>query len=312
MSGRVLVTGSSGFVGRHLCGHLKAQGYEVFGCDQVSVQDSPRYRTCNITDAQSIEETLQWAGPLDFVVHLAAISFVPDATNSPSEVVEVNFLGTIRLTEALRAQAPESRLVFIGSSEAYGPPKETPMTEAHPLSPANPYAISKAAADEYCRFLSQSAGADIVRMRPFNHSGPGQSDRFVLSSFARQVAEIEKGQRDAVIKVGNLDAERDFMHVNDVVHAYEAALHKGRAGEAYNICSGQSHRIGDALEALLAMSDTDIRVEVDPERFRPADLVEVRGSHDKFTRDTGWKPARSFERLLADLLAHWRETVEPG
>ena len=309
MSNRVLVTGSDGFVGRHLCGHLEAQGYEVFGCDRVSAEDAPRRRTCDITDAKSIEEAVRWAGPLDFVVHLAAITFVPDATNSPSQVVDVNFLGTIRLTEVLREQAPEARLVFIGSSEVYGPPKETPITEAHALAPANPYAISKAGADEYCRFLSESGGIDIVRMRPFNHSGPGQSDRFVLSSFARQVAEIEKGKRDAVIEVGNLEAARDFMHVNDVVRAYEIALRKGQAGEAYNICSGRSHRIGDALEALVAMSDAEIRIEVDPERFRPADLAEMRGSHDKFTRDTGWKPEETFEGLLADLLAYWRETV---
>ncbi|MCH8204920.1 MAG: SDR family NAD(P)-dependent oxidoreductase [Candidatus Hydrogenedentes bacterium] len=309
MSGRVLVTGSNGFVGMHLCRHLAARGYEVFGCDLVSAEDSPRRRICDIADAQSIEEAVQWAGPLDFVVHLAAITFVPDATNSPAEVVDVNFLGTIRLTEALQAQAPESRLVFVGSSEVYGPRKETPITEERSLAPANPYAISKAAADEYCRFLSQNSGMDIVRMRPFNHSGPGQSDRFVLSSFARQIAEIEKGQRKAVIEVGNLEAARDFMHVNDVVRAYETALQKGRAGEAYNICSGQSHRIGDALEALVAMSDAVIRIEVDPKRFRPADIAEIRGSHDKFTRDTAWKPEETFEGLLADLLAYWRETA---
>ncbi len=309
MSGRVLVTGSSGFVGKHLCAHLEAQGYEVFGCDQLAAEDSPRSRICDITDSHSIEETVQWAGPPDFVVHLAAITFVPDAASSPSQVVDVNFLGTIRLASALGTLAPDARLVFIGSSEIYGPPQETPITEAHPVSPANPYAISKAAADQYCRFLSESDGTDIVRMRPFNHSGPGQSDRFVLSSFARQVAEIEKGQREEVIKVGNLEAARDFMHVNDVVCAYETALRKGRSGDAYNICSGESHRIGDALDALVAMSDADIRIEVDPDRFRPTDVKEMRGSHEKFTRDTGWIPEEPFERLLADLLAYWRETL---
>ncbi len=311
MSGRILVTGSSGFVGKHLCGHLEAQGYEVFGCDQLTAEDSPRRRTCDITDTRSIEETIQWAGPPDFVVHLAAVTFVPEATESPAHVVQVNFLGTLRLAVALRTHAPNARLLFIGSSEVYGPPREIPVTEAHPLSPANPYAISKAAADQYCRYLSESDGTDIVRMRPFNHSGPGQSDRFVLSSFARQIAEIEKGQREAVIEVGNLQAARDFMHVNDVVRAYETALKKGRAGAVYNICSAQSHRIGDALETLVAMSDADIRIEVDPERFRPTDTTEMIGSHDKFTRDTGWKPEETFERLLADLLAYWRETVPP-
>ena len=309
MSGRVLVTGSSGFVGLHLCTHLESRGYEVFGCDQVAAEGQPQHRVCDVTDAGSVEKIVRWAAPVDFVVHLAAVTFVPEATRSPAQVVEVNLLGTIRLIDALRTQAPKARLVFIGSSEIYGPPRATPVTEEHIFNPQNPYANSKAAADHYCRFRSQYDGMDIVRMRPFNHSGPGQSERFVLSSFARQIAEIEAGNREPAIKVGNLQASRDFMHVDDVVRAYASALEDGRPGEAYNICSGECHRIGDALESLVAMADVEISIEVDPARLRPIDVPEIRGSHEKFTRDTRWNPAKSFESLLADLLGYWRGAV---
>lgn len=309
MSGRVLVTGSSGFVGLHLCTYLESRGYEVFGCDQVAAEGQAQRRICDITDTTSVEEIVQWAAPVDFVVHLAAVTFVPEATRSPAQVVNVNLLGTIRLIDALRTQAPNARLVFIGSSEVYGPPQETPVTEEHSFSPQNPYAISKAAADHYCRFRSQNDGMDIVRMRPFNHSGPGQSERFVLSSFARQIAEIEARNREPAIKVGNLEAVRDFTHVDDVVRAYTSALQDGWPGEAYNICSGESHRIGDALESLVAMADVEISIEVDPARLRPIDLPEIRGSHEKFTRDTEWRPSKSFETILADLLGYWRGAV---
>ena len=309
MSGRVLVTGSSGFVGLQLFTHLESRGYEVFGCDQAAAENQTQRRVCDITDTTSVEEIVQWAAPVDFVVHLAAVTFVPESTRSPAQVVDVNLLGTIRLIDALRRHAPEARLVFVGSSEVYGPPQETPVTEEHDFSPGNPYAISKAATDHYCRFRSQNDGMDIVRMRPFNHSGPGQPARFVLSSFARQIAEIEAGNRDPAIKVGNLEAVRDFTHVDDVVRAYTSALQDGRPGEAYNICSGESHRIGDALEALVAMADVEISIEVDPERLRPIDVPEIRGSHEKFTRDTGWRPTKSFETILADLLGYWRGTV---
>lgn len=309
MSGRVLVTGSGGFVGRRLGAYLTAQGFEVFGCDLV-VSDAPgEHRICDITDMASVEETIQWVLPLDFVIHLAAITFVPEAIQSPTQVVDVNLQGTIRLVEAMREHAPRARLVFVGSSEVYGPPQFIPVTEDHPFSPTNPYAITKAAADQYCRFCSENGRLDIVRMRPFNHSGPGQSDRFVLSSFARQIAEIEKGDCEPLLKVGDLGAARDFTHVDDVVRAYEAALLHGRSGEAYNICSGASHRIGGALEALVEMTKVEIRIEIDPERLRPIDVPELRGSHEKFSADTGWKPEIPFSQLLEELLDYWRGVI---
>lgn len=306
MSERVLVTGASGFVGVRLCAHLEARGYEVYGCDVVASPNEKKLHNCDIANADSIEETLSWAGPLDHVIHLAAMTYVPEAQADPVKVIDVNLKGTINVVRLMQEHTSGARLLFVSSSEVYGSPQFTPITEKHPLSPKNPYAISKAAADQYCGYCFESEGLPIVRIRPFNHSGPGQSDRFVLSSFAKQVAEIEAGSREAVIRVGNLEAARDFMHVDDVIRAYETALSDGQPGEAYNICSGNSYNIGDALRRLIAMATVDIQIEVDPDLLRSVDVPEIRGSHDKFTRETGWEPNIPFEQLLTDVLAYWR------
>lgn len=306
MSRRVLVTGSSGFVGTRLCAHLQSQGYEVFGCDQVASKDDPARRVCDITSTDDVAETLRWASPLDCIVHLAAITFVPEAAKNPALVREVNLNGTIHVIDALCEHVPGARLLFVSTSEVYGPPQTLPIDESHPLAPQNDYARSKAEADEYCRSRFESEDLDIVRLRPFNHSGPGQSDAFVLSSFARQIARMKAGKQERVIRVGNIENARDFMHVDDVVRAYELALVKGESGEAYNLCSGQSQRVGDALDALIEMSGLEVRIEVDRERVRPG-ISEISGSHEKFTELSGWEPAISFQTLLEDLLAYWSE-----
>ena len=175
------------------------------------------------------------------------------------------------------------------------------------MNPKNPYAISKAAADHYCGFLHEAGALDVVRVRPFNHAGAGQPDVFVLSNFARQVAGIESGRLAPVLRVGNLDARRDFSHVSDVVRAYEAIALQGEAGEVYNVCSGQAPRIHDAVDKLLQLCRVAIRVEPDPSRLRTVDVSEVRGSHEKLKARTGWQPELSFERVLLDLLNHWRQ-----
>lgn len=306
MSRRVLVTGSSGFVGTQLCAHLASRGYEVLGCDQAAPKDDPARRVCDIASADGFAETLRWALPIDCIVHLAAITFVPEAAKNPALVREVNLNGTIHVIDSLREHAPGARLLFVSTSEIYGPPQKLPVDEYHPIAPQNAYAKSKAEADEYCRSSFVNEGLDIVRMRPFNHSGPGQSEAFVLPSFARQVARMKSGAQEPVIRVGNLESARDFMHVDDVVRAYELALEKGVAGEAYNLCSGRSQRVCDALDALIALSGLDVRIEVDLKRLRPG-VPEIRGSHEKFTACSGWKPAIAFQTLLEDLLAYWFE-----
>lgn len=306
MNKRALVTGAGGFVGTRLTCYLEAQGWDVVRSGHPAVTGMI---PCDFQDAEAVCALIANAGPLTHVFHLAAIAFVPDAERDPVRAMDVNLNGTIRLCSALRDVATPPRLLFIGSSEIYGPPQALPMTEDHPISPANTYAISKAAADHYCAHLSKIRALDIVRMRPFNHAGPGQTDSYVLSSFARQVAEIEAGLRAPVLETGNLEAARDFLHVDDVLRAYEAAALHAPPGEAFNICSGQAQRIQSALDQLLAMSSAKIEVRHDPARMRPSDVPEVCGSSAKLTTMTGWRPEISFDTLLRELLDYWRSEI---
>jgi GDP-4-dehydro-6-deoxy-D-mannose reductase len=303
MSRRALITGATGFVGRILTAHLAERGWDTVGW---GYPPGPDALPCDLSDRDQVRAAFAQSGQVTHVFHLAALTFVPDALRAPAAAMRVNYEGTVNLAETLCAESPESRLIYVGSAEVYGPPQSLPVTEDHPLRPANPYAISKAAADHYCAYLTRSGALDVVRMRPFNHSGPGQSDQFVLSSFARQVAEIEAGHHESILRVGNLASARDFLHVNDVVRAYERAALQGRTGEAYNICSGRAWRIQEALDILLRLSRVPITVFEDPERLRPVDVPEVYGSHAKLTTDTGWTPALPFEQLLEELLDAWR------
>lgn len=303
MIGRALITGAAGFVGRRLTGYLRDQGWTVVGSGHP---ESAGMLPCDIRDRASVDRMLEAAGDVSHVFHLAAIAFVPEAEEDPVRAVDVNLNGTIHLCNALRNRAAPPRLVFVGSSDAYGPPQSLPITEDHPLCPANTYAISKAAADHYCARLARVTALDCVRLRPFNHAGPGQSDQYVLSSFARQIAAIEAGRSEPVLRVGNLEASRDFLHVDDVLRAYELAALHGLPGAVYNICSGQSVRIQDVLDRLLAMSSVSIEVSPDPARQRPSEVPEVRGAHDHITADTGWRPEIDTDTLLRDVLQYWR------
>jgi len=305
MSRRALITGAAGFVGPILRTVLKERGWLCVGVD---ASDGADHRV-DITDAEQVDRLFASAGDLTHVFHLAAITFVPQSRQDPTGTIRVNVEGTIRLAHATAQHHPGARFVFIGTSEIYGAPQQLPVDEEHPVAPNNPYAISKLAADQYCAYLGRTTGLDVVRMRPFNHSGPGQSDRFVLSSFARQIAEIEAGVTPPVLKTGNLEAARDFSHVRDVVRAYALAAEQGEPGAVYNVCSGNAYTIQDALDALLAMSDANIEVRQDPDRMRPSDVPEVRGSYAKLEAATGWTPAVAFDELLHDLLTYWRARV---
>jgi GDP-4-dehydro-6-deoxy-D-mannose reductase len=306
MTGRALITGASGFVGPVLRARLEGHGWETLCCGQAG---EGGLTPCDVTNPAQVAEVVASGGPFTHVFHLAAMTFVPTAHNDPSGAMAVNLLGTIHLTNVLRALQPAPRLLFIGSAESYGAPAHLPMTEEHPLQPGNPYAISKAAADHYCAYLSRTTPLDIVRVRPFNHSGAGQSDRFVLSSFARQVAEMEAGLRPEELHVGNLDAQRDFLHVADVVAAYEALALRGRPGEAYNVSSGKARAVREALDALLGLTSARPRILPDPARMRPADVPVMYGSHDKISADTGWAPTRGLVDILQDLLDYWRNEL---
>lgn len=308
--GKALVTGSEGFVGRHLCEHLAASGFDVLGCDlAVPSGVSDRY-ACDLTEANVVKGLLDWAGRCAYVYHLAAAASVASGLHAPGRFMRANIEGTVNLCEALRASMPDTRLICISSSEVYGIPVYLPVDEEHPLNPINPYAISKLAAEQYCRYMHVTQGLRVVMLRPFNHSGAGQRDDFVLSAFARQIVEIEKGLRAPVLEVGNLSVKRDFTHVQDIVRAYRLAAQLDTEEDAFNLCSGNSIAVGDALEQLRSLASAAFSVKPDPQRCRSLDVPEICGSAEKFRARTGWQPELPFPRILEDLLEYWRSILK--
>jgi len=311
---RVFITGITGFVGTHLCRHLSKRGYEIWGTHYPPDRSLPkdldkaRVRPCNILDRKGLWQFIRRVRP-EAVIHLAALSYVPESLKEPLRTYEVNFLGTLILYEALLRLGGCGKVLFIGSADCYGQGSlaKKRVTESAPFLPENPYAASKAAADIASFEYFRSRSLPVVRVRPFNHTGPGQSDRFVVSDFAHQIARIEAKKQEPVLKVGNLGATRDFLDVRDVVRAYELLLRKGTPGEAYNIASGRKRRIGDVVRTLLSMSRASIDVKTVPERYREDSLSGAAGSYARLEKATGWRPRIPFEKTLADVLRYWRK-----
>jgi len=295
---RVFVTGADGFVGSRLVARLRGRGASVLATDRADL---------DITQASHVRAALAEARP-DAVVHLAAISFVPAADADPAQAFRVNYLGTRNVLEAVRRGAPRARVLLVSSSTVYGPaaPGAAPFDEAAALRPATVYARSKAAADLLGAAYA-ARGLELVRARPWNHSGAGRPDHFVESSFARQIAEIEAGRREARIAVGALDSLRDFLHVDDVVDAYLALLAPSVPAGVYNVASGRGITIRALLDALLAETHVRPEIAADPARLRPPDASV--GSAAKLAARTGWAPRRSLAQVLAELLEHWRSTI---
>ncbi|MBI4454591.1 MAG: GDP-mannose 4,6-dehydratase [Acidobacteria bacterium] len=323
---KVLVTGAGGFVGQHLSQALLSSGHEVTAATEDLQQvrtglarigvlhattPSASWLEMDVTHASGVTSILARLQP-DWIFHLAAITFVPQSFGWPRKTYRVNFLGTLNLLEAVRLRCPGARVVFVSSAAIYGTPQYLPVDEQHPLAPTNPYSGSKAAADLLSFQYSQSFGIDIVRVRPFNHIGPGQTDAFVVSSFARQIAEMELGLAPAVIRVGNLNVFRDFSDVRDVTRAYVAAVEKGERGAAYNICSGRSYSVRGLLDCLLAASRLEnVTVEVDKTRLRPQEIREIRGSNQLAVEKLGWKPEIGIQQTLSACLDYWRGNLSP-
>jgi GDP-4-dehydro-6-deoxy-D-mannose reductase len=247
----------------------------------------------------------------DVIFHLAAQSFVPSSFADPWDTLENNIRSQLNILEAVRWLGRAARVLVIGSNEEYGSPRpeELPLTEESPLRPSSPYAVSKVAQDFLGLQYHLAYGVDVVRLRPFNHTGPGQSPRFVVPAFASQVARIEAGLQEPVMRVGNLDVARDFTDVRDIVRAYYLAATRAEPGEVYNLASGRPQSVRGLLETLLSLSTAEIRVEVDPDRYRPADTPVAYGSAERFHRQTGWEPEIPFEQTLRDVLEYWREQV---
>jgi GDP-4-dehydro-6-deoxy-D-mannose reductase len=316
---RVLITGFTGFVGSHLADYLIARGdVEVFGLhrwrsrlDNVEHLGNRVQRVeCDMRDATAVRRMLREVRP-DRVFHLAAQSYVPTSWLTPSETLSGNLLGQVNLFEGIRDLGLSARVHVAGSSEEYGLvlPHEVPIREDSPLRPLSPYAVSKVAQDLLAYQYWKSYQLPVVRTRGFNHTGPRRGEVFVTSNFARQVAEIEKGVREPVVSVGNLESVRDFTDVRDMVRAYWLVLERGEPGEVYNICSGRGYSAGQVLEILLGLTHVKVEVRQDPARMRPSDVTLLLGDCSKFQSATGWKPTIPFEVTLKDLLEHWRKRV---
>lgn len=293
---RAFVTGGSGFVAGWLMEHLKASGDEV-----VSVDEST-----DIADGPAMTRLLTEAEP-DAVYHLAAIASVGLSWKEPREVFRVNAVGTLEVLEAARACARPPRVLIIGSAEVYGTvtPEELPLTEDSPLRPVSPYAASKVAAEYLGVQAHLGHGLDVIRVRAFNHIGPGQRETFVVPDFARRVIEAQdKGQRD--LPVGNLAVRRDFTDVRDVVRAYRLLAEKGEAGEAYNVCSGRDVTIEHIARRLMALSGAELELRVDAELVRPVEIPVLRGDSGRLTAATGWRPEIDLDQTLTDVLADLR------
>ena len=316
---RILITGITGFVGSHLSDFALAKGdVEVFGTVRwrspleniEHILDKINLVDCDVRDAAAVRNTLNKVRP-DYIFHLAAQSFVPISWTAPEETLTTNIISELHLLEAMRELHLDARLQVAGSSEEYGlvHEDEAPITEENPLRPLSPYAVSKVAQDFLAYQFHRSYGLFTVRTRAFNHTGPRRGHVFVTSDWCRQIAMIEKGKKEPVIEVGNLEARRDFSDVRDIVRAYWLSLEKGEPGEVYNIGSGKAITIQELLDLLLSMTDEDIKVHQDPERMRPSDVMLLVTDYSKFNKATGWKPEIPFEKTAKDLLDYWRERV---
>jgi GDP-4-dehydro-6-deoxy-D-mannose reductase len=264
-----------------------------------------RYVTLDLADAESVRSAVADAAP-EWVFHLAADASVARSWQAPAETLSNNIDTTLNVLDAVRAEAPEARVLAAGSGEIYGSPERLPVDESHPLRPQNPYALSKSATDLMGGFYADAHGVTVVRTRAFNHFGPGQSDDYVVSAFARQIAEAERrGDRSVTVMTGNLESRRDFTDVRDVARAYVLLLERAEPG-AFNICSGTSRSGADILAALARESALDIEHRTDPQRLRKHEVMDIRGSYDRLTQATGWTPEIPFETSIRDTLDWWR------
>ena len=306
LTGGPLVTGASGFAGGHLVdlllrSHDSVDAWAHAKAPEEAPGDSRvRWQAVDLTDAAAIERALDLARP-SVIYHCAGLPHVAESWARSADALRVNAFGTHVLLEAAARLGFDPLVVVVSSALVYRPAVDA-LAETHPLGPADPYGVSKLAQE---MTATRSATRTVVA-RPFNHAGPRQSPAFVTSSFARQIAAIEAGRHEAVLRVGNLDARRDITDVRDTVRAYELLGMSGAANGPYNVCCGTAYRVGDLLESLLGMSKVRVTVQQDPERMRPSDNPVVLGDPSRITRDTGWRAERPIERTLRDLLDWWR------
>lgn len=321
---KVLITGITGFVGSHLADYLLSMpDVEVHGTkrwhlsrmDHVGhIADKIIWHDCNILDASSVRKVVKESDP-DIIFHMASESFVSPSWDNPREYMDTNYLGTVNFLDAIHEINPKIKFHIPGSGEEYGDihPDELPINEFTVLRPVNPYAVTKVAQDLIGYVYYRSYGIPVYRTRTFNHEGPRRENVFGISSYAYQIARIERGKQEAVIRIGDVDDKRNFTHVLDIVKAYWLAVHKCTPGELYLVGSDENDKVytfRQALEQLIEMSTIQgIRYITEPKFVRPTKVPYLIGDTRKFREQTGWAPQISFEQILSDTLEYWRARV---
>ena len=295
---RVLITGRSGFVGRHLENALNVQRAEIFGFD--------RQQGGNVLDYEQLRTFLDESRP-DYIYHLAAQAYVPESFVDPRRAIMTNTVGSINLLEAVKNLGIKPKILLVGTSEEYGDVSSSKITEKTIPNPRSPYAISKLAMDHMGRLYAESYGLHIVVSRAFNHTGPGRGEMYAESSFAKQIVEIELGKRE-FLEHGNLDSVRNYTDVRDVVGAYTMAINL--EPDVYNICSNQNVKMKEVLDILISLANVPIKTKVSKSLYRPSDFSFAKPSSAKFRKLTGWKPKLPIEHTMGSLIDYWRRHLE--
>lgn len=302
MKGKVLIFGIGGFVGRYLANEFLNHGYSVYGSDMNNNGTLPmrvKFYEANLLDAGSVHTVVQKTSS-DMIINLAAISSVGQSWSIPQTTMSVNVIGALNIMEAAKRCNPMPKVMFIGSSEEYEV-SDKPLNESTPLNANNPYGISKVAQEQFAQMYSKNFGLQIYCVRSFNHTGVGQRDSFVLPSFCKQAAEIEKSGKPGVIEVGNLTVKRDFSHVKDIVKAYRMIIESDDSSIIYNVGSGQAFSLRELLNYIVGLSGADIQIKVDPKRFRPTDQPIVCCDCTLIKSRLGWEPKYSVFDALKEM-----------
>lgn len=308
MKKKVFITGLTGFAGTHLSQYLEREGFEVYGSAWPEKIEREKIFWLDLRNGRKLSKILKRIEP-DWIFHLAALSHVGESWKNVKKTISTNFISTLNTFESAYNLPRHPRILFVSSAEVYGhvDKDNLPVKENRPTNPLNPYAYSKLLG-EILSSLYNSLGMEIVVVRPFNYTGPGQSPKFVCSDFAYQISMIEKGKAKPEIRVGNLSIRKDFADVRDVVRAFRIIIEKGERGSPYNICSGKSYSIEEILRILLEFSKKKIEIIKDEKKFRKIDVPDIYGDYSKLEK-LGWKPVIPIEKTMEDVINFWREKL---